>query len=407
MAYRDAMRTNHTTGWPAHARPGGRRGGGSPIWLSVKVGVPQVLITYLASQRNVGRRDVDALALALLALGPLALAWRRRWPVAVLAVNLATTEAYYLLGYEWGPAFLSLAVAFWTTLSAGRRVPAWLLAGAGYGSYFGLAFLVGREPRHSLAHAVGVAAWLLLVLVVAEVGRARREQATEVMRTREEEARRRASDERLRIARELHDVVAHNISLINVQASTALHLIDERPEQARTALAAIKQASKEALGELRSVLDVLRQVDEASPRAPTAGLASLDDLVARTAAAGLEVRTRVEGEPRALPAGVDLAAFRIVQEALTNVARHAGPASATVRVAYGDDDLTVQVDDDGRGPGGGTSGGGNGIPGMRERAAALGGRLRAGPRPGGGFQVLASLPLDGDGRRDADPDGAA
>ncbi len=398
MAYRDAMRTNHTTGWPAHARPGGRRGGGSPIWLSVKVGVPQVLITYLASQRNVARRDVDALALALLALGPLTLAWRRRWPVAVLGVNLATTEAYYLLGYEWGPAFLSLAVAFWTTLSAGRRVPAWLLAGAGYGSYFGLAFLVGREPRPSLAHAVGVAAWLLLVLVVAEVGRARREQATEVMRTREEEARRRASDERLRIARELHDVVAHNISLINVQASTALHLIDERPEQARTALAAIKQASKEALGELRSVLDILRQSDEEPPRAPAPGLARLDELVSKVKAAGLEVRTTTEGDSRPLPAPVDLTAFRIVQEALTNVHRHAGRASATVRVSYRDRDLVVQVDDDGRGASSnGTAGGGNGIPGMRERVAALGGELEAGPRAGGGFRVLARLPLDGEG----------
>ncbi len=302
-----------------------------------------------------------------MALGPLTLAWRRRWPVAVLGVNLATTEAYYLLGYEWGPAFLSLAVAFWTTLSAGRRVPAWLLAGAGYGSYFGLAFLVGREPRPSLAHAVGV-------------------------------ARRRASDERLRIARELHDVVAHNISLINVQASTALHLIDERPEQARTALAAIKQASKEALGELRSVLDILRQSDEEPPRAPAPGLARLDELVSKVKAAGLEVRTTTEGDSRPLPAPVDLTAFRIVQEALTNVHRHAGRASATVRVSYRDRDLVVQVDDDGRGASSnGTAGGGNGIPGMRERVAALGGELEAGPRAGGGFRVLARLPLDGEG----------
>jgi signal transduction histidine kinase len=360
--------------------------------------VPQVLITYLAARHDTsGRHGLDALALALLVLGPLALAWRRRWPVAVLAVNLATTEAYYLLGYRWGPAFLSLAFAFWTTLSAGRRRVAWLLAGAGYGSYFALAFLVGREPRPGLAHAVGVAAWLLLVLVVAEVGRARREQAAEVMRTREEEARRRASEERLRIAHELHDVVAHNISLINVQASTALHLIDERPEQARTALAAIKQASKEALGELRSVLDILRQSDEEPPRAPAPGLARLDELVSKVRAAGLEVRTRVEGDSRPLPAPVDLTAFRIVQEALTNVHRHAGGATATVRVSYRDRDLIVQVDDDGRGASSnGTSGGGNGIPGMRERVTALGGELEVGPRAGGGFRVLARLPLDGE-----------
>jgi signal transduction histidine kinase len=363
------------------------------------VGVPQVLFTSFAAHNNTGRRDLDALAFALLVLGPVALAWRRRWPVPVLAVNLAATEAYYLLGYEWGPAFLSLAVAFWTILTAGRRLSAWIVAAVGYVSYFGLAFLVGWGPPPTVAQAVGVAAWLLLVLVAAEVGRARREQVAEAVRTRQEEARRRASEERLRIARELHDVVAHSISLINVQASTALHLIDERPGQARTALTAIKRASKEALGELRSVVDILRQSDEEPPpRTPAAGLARLDDLVSRVRAAGLEVLTKVEGDQRPLPAPVDLAAFRIVQEALTNVHRHAGAATATVHVTYGERDLTVQVDDDGRGASsGGTSGGGAGIPGMRERVATLGGELEAGPRGGGGFRVLARLPLDGGG----------
>ncbi|HZD75221.1 MAG TPA: sensor histidine kinase [Actinomycetota bacterium] len=393
------MRASHATGWPAHGWPGRPRGGGSPAWLSVKVGVPQVLFTSFAAHNNTGRRDLDALAFALLVLGPVALAWRRRWPVPVLAVNLAATEAYYLLGYEWGPAFLSLAVAFWTILTAGRRLSAWIVAAVGYVSYFGLAFLVGWGPPPTVAQAVGVAAWLLLVLVAAEVGRARREQVAEAVRTRQEEARRRASEERLRIARELHDVVAHSISLINVQASTALHLIDERPGQARTALTAIKRASKEALGELRSVVDILRQSDEEPPpRTPAAGLARLDDLVSRVRAAGLEVLTKVEGDQRPLPAPVDLAAFRIVQEALTNVHRHAGAATATVHVTYGERDLTVQVDDDGRGASsGGTSGGGAGIPGMRERVATLGGELEAGPRGGGGFRVLARLPLDGGG----------
>src|SRR6266545_2390663 len=397
MAYRDVMGTMHDLGWPAPPWAGRRRASGNPIWLSVKIGVPQVAITYLASRHNSGRKDLDLLAFALLVIGPVALAWRRRHPVAVLGVNLAATEAFYLLGYEFGPAFLSLAVAFWVTLSAGERRPAWLLAGVGYVSYFGLAFVVGPEEP-SLAHAIAVAAWLLLVLVVAEVARARREQAAEVMRTREGEGRRRASEERLRIAHELHDVVAHNISLINVQASTALHLIDERPEQARSALAAIKQASKEALGELRSVLDILRQDDEGPPRAPAPSLTRLEELASRVRAAGLEVLTKVEGDSRPLPAQVDLAAYRIVQEALTNVHRHAGAATATVRVLYGDRDLTVQVDDDGRGASSnGTSGGGNGIAGMRERAVALGGELQAGPRAEGGFRVLARLPLDGGG----------
>jgi len=192
-------------------------------------------------------------------------------------------------------------------------------------------------------------------------------------------------------------VLAHNISLINVQAGVALHLMDEQPGQSRTALAAIKQASNDALGELRSVLDVLRQGDEAEPRSPASGLAQLDSLVAGAAATGLEVRTRVEGAPRPLSAGTDLAAFRIVQESLTNVTRHAGPAaSATVRIGYGADELVVEVTDDGRGAAAG-GGGGNGIRGMRERVAALGGELTAGPRPGSGFRVLARLPLTDEG----------
>ncbi|HEY4790092.1 MAG TPA: histidine kinase, partial [Actinomycetes bacterium] len=197
--------------------------------------------------------------------------------------------------------------------------------------------------------------------------------------------------------RELHDVLAHNISLINVQAGVALHLMDEQPGQSRSALVAIKQASNDALGELRSVLDVLRQGDEAPPRAPASGLAHLDSLVSGAGAAGLEVRTRVEGTPRPLSAGTDLAAYRIIQEALTNVTRHAGPATASVLVRYTQDGLTVQVDDDGRGPSSPNGSGGNDIRGMRERVAALGGDLEAGARPGGGFRVLAHLPLDDQG----------
>jgi signal transduction histidine kinase len=242
-----------------------------------------------------------------------------------------------------------------------------------------------------------------VLLGVAEAVRVRRERAAEAVRIKQEETRRRASEERLRIARDLHDALGHHLSLINVQSGVALHLNQELPEQARTSLAAIKQASKEALGELRSVLSILRQVDENAPRAPAPSVARLDALVSRAAAAGLEVHTEISGTPRTLPTGVDLAAFRIIQEALTNVTRHAGKATATIRVGYGERDLTVQVEDDGNGSGqGSASGGGNGIPGMRERASALGGELEAGPRPGGGFEVRARLPLN-----DANLEGAS
>jgi signal transduction histidine kinase len=170
--------------------------------------------------------------------------------------------------------------------------------------------------------------------------------------------------------------------------------MDDQPEQARTALTAIRQASKDALGEVRSVLEVLRR-GEAAPRTPQHGLDELHHVFSRAEAAGLPVQLEVDGAPRPVPAEVDLAAFRIVQEAVTNVIRHAGRANATVRLVYGDHDLTLQVDDDGSGGSPGRPVRGSGIAGMRERTAALGGRLEAGPRPGGGFRVRAQLPVDG------------
>jgi len=396
-AYRCPMRTTGaarrpTRSWLGLVPPGWP----SDVAVALSTGVLQVVFTLLASQNLRGRLPLDALGVVLLVAGPVALLGRRRWPLATLLVVAAVTVLFYALGYPFGPAWLALIVAFWTSVTGGQRLAAWLTAGLAIPAFVALTALFGRTPVPSLGGVVAHLGWLLVVLVAAEVVRIRRERVLEAARTRAEEDRRRAGEERLRIARELHDVLAHNISLINVQAGVALHLMDEQPGQSRTALVAIKQASSDALRELRSVLDILRQGGDA-PRSPTSGLDSLDGLVANAAAAGLEVRTRVEGTPRPLPAGVDLAAFRIVQEALTNVTRHAGPASATVLVAYGDDDLTVQVDDDGRGhpKPGGTPGGGNGIRGMRERAAALGGDLSAGPRAGGGFRVSAHLPLDG------------
>jgi signal transduction histidine kinase len=204
----------------------------------------------------------------------------------------------------------------------------------------------------------------------------------------------------MKMARDLHNVVAHNISVINVQANTALHLMDRQPERARWALTTINDVSKQALVELRSVLGVLRDVDESPPRAPSPGLARLGDLVDSAAAAGLAVHVEEAERPAPLPADVDLAAYRIIQEALTNSARHSGGTKATARVTYGDGALIVEVDDDGiprpaGRPGTRASGPGNGIAGMTERAKALGGTLQAGPRPEGGFAVRAWLPVRG------------
>jgi signal transduction histidine kinase len=238
-----------------------------------------------------------------------------------------------------------------------------------------------------------------------------RQRAAELEAAREELARRAVTEERLRIARELHDVVAHSMSIIAVQSGVGVHVLDSRPDEARKALVAVEATSRQALVEMRRLLGVLRQ--GAEPRgslAPAPGLADVESLAAEVAGAGVRVEVRIEGTPAELPAGLDLSAYRIVQEALTNVVRHAGPATARVAVRYAPDQVAVEVVDDGRGMDKGSESAsgrqledsdrsgrsaGHGIAGMRERAALYGGVLEAGPLPGGGFRVAASLPLEG------------
>jgi len=355
--------------------------------------------TMMAAQNQPDARDLDVLGVALLVAGAAALLARRRHPVAVLLATLAATFTYEALDYPGGPIWGALIVAFFTAHTTGHRAVGFVVALFGLSSVWWMPAIQGRETP-SVGEALAFTAWMLTLVAVAEVVRVRRayleqarERAQELERTREEEERRRRSDERLRIARELHDVLAHDISLISVQSSTALHLLDDDPEHARPALTAIKEASADALRELRSVLDALRADEGAPARRPAPTLAQLDDLVAQARGAGLEIDAAVEGRARTLPSAVELAAYRICQEAVTNVLRHAGPARAHMRLAYGADALVVEVDDDGRG-GSGRNGGGTGLSGMRERAAALGGTFEAGPRPGGGFRVRASLPAE-------------
>lgn len=357
---------------------------------------------------------LDAVAYALLVLGPAALVLRRHYPRAVLAFVFGVTLVYVALGYVQGPNYLSLVFAVMSAAIAGDRIAARVALGAGWVAFLWLPAALGITGAPTLLATLAITAWLLVLLAGAEGMRVRRERWAEARRARELQVSRQADEERLRIARELHDVLAHSISLINVQSGVALHLIDEQPEQARTALAAINDASAEALREVRSVLGVLRGTGEQPPRAPTAGLARLDDLVSGAAAAGVEVSLEIGGERRALPASIDLAAFRIVQESLTNVVRHAGAGAATVTLTYTSSELTVQIDDDGRGADGSRSEGadgtryradeaahgtGSGIAGMRERAKALGGSLDASPLPAGGFRVRARLPLSPEGER--------
>ena len=367
------------------------------IAVALGIAVLQVGVSVLAATHHPDHPGAfNAITIALLVGGPLALLARRRSPAAVLALCFAVALAYSLAGYyPRGLVFPALIVAFWTAMMAGHRRLGWLSIFGGYLVFVVLLPASRIQPASGPAWVAGIAAWMLLLGAVAEIVRVRTERAAQAAAAHSEHARRVAGEERLRIARELHDVLAHNLSLINVQAGVALHLIDERPEQTRTALEAIKLASKEALTELRSVLDVLRAPDERAPTAPADGLDRLQQLIARTRDAGVPVNSRIDGRPRTLPAGVDRAAYRIVQEALTNVVRHSGGAPAAVQLAYKERELVLQVDNETDGASAVTSQaeGGNGIPGMRERAAALGGTLEAGPTPRGGFRVRATLPL--------------
>ncbi len=236
-----------------------------------------------------------------------------------------------------------------------------------------------------------MAGWVVVVWVAAELVRTRREQFAERRKAAADEQRRHADERRLRLAQDLHDVLAHNISLINVQASVALHLLEENPRQAGPALLNIKQASREALHELRSALDLLRDGDLEAPRTPAPRLADIGTLVAGVRNSGLDVNLEMAHSDRSLPAAVELAAYRIVQEALTNVTRHAQARHVDVHITVADA-IDIDVTDDGRG---GAPTPGNGITGMHERAAALGGTINTGPRSGApGFTVTAHLPVD-------------
>ena len=357
--------------------------------------VVQIGITARLARHHEHVRALDVYGYLLLAAGPAALLVRRRQPVPVLMLAFATTLGYVLLGYPGGPIWVGLIVAFGTALMAGHRIAAYGSLLAGYLGFLWLPVLTTGQPVPSAWAAGGLAAWLLFLLAGVELIRNRRafaqasrQRAIEEQRSAHEAAQRQASEERLGIARDLHDVVAHSLSLINVQAGVALELMDQRPEQVRTALTAIKQASREALVDVQSVLDSLRRPGEEVPLAPAPGLRDVAELVRRAEATGLRVDVRVT--PTALPRGVDAAGYRIVQEALTNVVRHAGASSVRIRVGPDDGALVIEVEDDGAerpGPSrGGGGGGGRGIRGMTERAAALGGELTAGPRPGGGLR---------------------
>ncbi|WP_405634881.1 histidine kinase [Streptomyces sp. NBC_01178] len=364
-----------------------------------------------------GARTPGLFSVFLMVLGAVALVLRRRRPVQVLAATGTLTIAEYVLMEPPAPVVMSTVIALYTVASRTDRPTTWRVGLLTTVAVTATAMVFGSTPWYSQEN-FGVFAWTGLAGAAGDAVRSRRafidairERAERAERTREEEARRRVAEERLRIARDLHDVVAHHIALVNVQAGVAAHVMDKRPDQAKEALAHVRDASRSALNELRVTVGLLRQQgDPAAPTEPAPGLAVLGELVATFRNAGLPVEVACADRDR-LPAAVDLAAYRVIQEALTNVRKHAGAgARAEVSVVRVGATVEVTVLDDGRGsagrrPGAGPAGGtaadgdgpesgGHGLLGMRERVTALGGALTAGPRYGGGFRVHAILPVE-------------
>jgi signal transduction histidine kinase len=336
-----------------------------------------------------------------------ALVFRRQWPRSVLVVATAGMSVYLVLGGLRSPLMLATMIAMYTVaLGSSRRATMRMASAvavilAGFGILFADTSWISSE-------IVALVAQTALAAAVGDAVRSRRayvtaieERALRAERTREEEAGRRVIEERLRIARELHDVLAHHIALINVQAGVAAHVLETEPGQAREALTHIRVAGRAALDELRMTVGLLRQPNSSERLAtePAPGFDRLPKLIASFEASGLLVEQRVEGEPRELPATVDLTAYRVVQEALTNVSKHSGGACAVLRIRYARGELCLEVTDDGVGGDGAADGTGHGLLGMRERALSVGGTFSAGPGPDGGFQVRTVLPLPQSARK--------
>jgi signal transduction histidine kinase len=357
---------------------GGIAGGLAAVSVSIVVGLVDGPAAVLGS------------FLAIAHVAPLVV--RRRYPLAVLGAMIATAFVYTLAGFPsvgLGPAAL---VAVFTVASACDRRRSLLATGAATASMALIVSVSGAHIETIVANGIAFAvAWF-----IGDRMRASRTRAEEAEHTRDEATREAVRDERLRIARELHDVVAHALSVIAVQSGTGRLVLDSSPETACDALRAIETTSRTALAEMRRLLTVLRDDDWTEPLGPAPGLGQLDDLVAETVAAGLPVRVDVQGERVALPLGVDVAAYRIVQEALTNARKHAHASHVDLGVCYRRDQVSLEVIDDGRGQASEHTAG-HGLVGMRERVALYGGHLEVGPGPNGGFRVAATLPNTGEG----------
>jgi signal transduction histidine kinase len=330
----------------------------------------------------------------------LPLAVRRRAPLVALGGYMAGLGLLVASGHSGDPSAAAPIAGLIALYSVGAYAEGW--AGvAGAGAVLAVVWIAvgadsdGRSFGNFLFFGIGVGGpWAAGVALRRRrtSERTLRAHAERLTRDRDETARRAVTEERQRVARELHDVVAHSISVIVLQARGGRRVLDDAPEEAREAFDSIEATGREALTEMRRLLGLLRRTDEELARTPRASMRRLGALVEQVRQAGLPVDLQVEGDPAQLPAGVDLSGYRIVQEALTNTLRHAGPAHARVVVQCAADCVQIEVSDDGSGPNGGVPG--HGLSGIRERVSLYGGELRAGPRAGGGYEVFARLPLD-------------
>jgi signal transduction histidine kinase len=388
------------------------------VLLGLVVAVMQVQGT-LAKPSDVGAWPLSAfgyLGYALLIVSGLVLAVRRRWPVPVFITAALASLVYYAIGFSDGPGWIGLFIALYTLTAYGDGRRSLALAGVGI-TVLATGWLSAAAdivPRAAIGWVFFRIAASVMAAALGESVRSRRavaaealERARQAERTREDEARSRVDAERLRIAREVHDTVAHAIAIINVQAGVTAYLLGKRPERAREALVTIEQTSAQALHEMRAVLGVLRDSDNG--RVPHPGLGQVNELTAMAREAGLDIKLEVTSSPAPLPSAVDHTAYRILQESITNVIRHVGPTRVTVALDHGTEVLEIRVTDEGgrdapgddvagpRAPAGTVTSRsaepGRGIAGMRERCGLLGGELAAGPRPCGGFEVKARLPL--------------
>jgi signal transduction histidine kinase len=358
-------------------------------WV-IAIGVAAVLLVTALGEDHPAPGLV-VLGYALVVTSGLALVARRRAPVPVLAVTGLCAVGYQATGFEV-PAVAYL-FAVYAAVRSGHRL-ATLVASVALLAALPLAAMASPHDwsaGESFVQARGVLelAWLVAAAAAGEALRQAERRADEAERTREETARLRATEERLHIARELHDSLTHYISIIKVQAGVAVHLARKRGEEVPETLVAIEEAGKEATRELRATLKTLR--DDA--RSPSYGLDHVRVLMEQARGTGLNTTLTIEGEPHDVPTAVDRAAYRIVQESLTNTARHAAATTASIQISYHPDNVAVRVDDDGKATPGTTPVPGVGLQGMRERVTALGGRLRAEPRSEGGFSVHAEFPV--------------